>query len=93
MPSKSLPKEDLSVLQGHYINTFTTEHGEKVLLHLMDQAGITKYSADATHEALLLQKGSQRLVFSILSILNTDPKVILERAQHNQTRRYTDEIE
>lgn len=80
--------EQLLALQGDYISVFNTPEGQRVLLDLCDRAGITKFTSDATHEALLIQKGSQRLVFGILNLLNTEPAVLLNRMNKNTTRTY-----
>lgn len=93
MPAKKIPRETPSERQENYMRVFDSSAGQAVLLDLCHEAGITKYNPECNHEALLIQKGAQRIVFGILSILNTDPRVILEQAQRTQTRKYAQDDE
>jgi hypothetical protein len=78
-------------IKNAYDGCFGGEHGKVVIEHLCDIAGITNFTSALTHEQLLLEKGRQHVVFSILSILNTDPKVIIDRVERNLTKEYTNE--
>jgi hypothetical protein len=75
-------------LKNAYDATFDNPHGRIVLEHLCDVAGITRFVGSTDPNYLVAEKGKQQIVFSILSILNTDPAVIISQAEKKLTKNY-----
>ena len=91
MPSKRLPKSDKREIQAALTKVFCTPEGQEVLLYMCDSAGITTLKDAATAEDLLMEKGAQRMVHGIISLINMDPRVLVERIEHNQTTTYSND--
>lgn len=70
-------------LKEDYEKTFNTEHGKRVLRHLMKVAGIPKKQANFDPNALLAQEGMQFIIYTIFRVLNTDPQTLQEKIEES----------
>lgn len=71
-------------LAKDYELTFNTPHGMRVLSHLFREAGITVPRMTTDHEEMLVDKGMQRIVWSIHRTANSAIQLDAEIEKHTK---------
>jgi len=79
-------------LKASYDEVFNSPAGKVVLDDLLKNAGVSKFQDHKSMEALWINQGERRLVFSILTFLGRDSKYILDQAEQNNTQNYEKQI-
>jgi|GEM_PF-7060065 len=94
MKKSDVPKNirERIALKSAYDEVFNTKAGEVVLNDLLKQSGISKMKDGKTQEALWINHGERRLVFSILAFLGKDPSYILQQAEQQSESKYEKKI-
>lgn len=85
----SLPFKPLERLQlkRDYKETFGTEHGKRVLAHILKVAGLTRPRFDTNIEQTRINEGERRLAMSIYRFVHSSEDELLNQLAEEITKK------